>query len=142
MRVPFSCCGTLARGTKIGRCCNALPTSFCPKQLPNASMYSALSLSAVDVLPLDDSAACISSGDAHNESGLPSTIELFCKDVGVRDVVLLLFGTEVALCSLLLLSRWSKGGDVGIGGDTTVDIGSTNFPSAINFNIACGILNP
>ena len=44
---------------------------------------------------------------------------------------LLLFGTEVALCSLLLLSRWSKGGDVGIGGDTTVDIGSTNFPSAI-----------
>ena len=69
-------------------------------------------------------------------------VELFCKDVGVRDVVLLLFGTEVALCSLLLLSRWSKGGDVGIGGDTAVDIGSANFPSAIDFNIACGILNP
>jgi len=54
----------------------------------------------------------------------------------------LLFCIKVVLSSLLLYARWSKGGDVGIGGDTAVDIGSTNFPSAIDINIACGILNP
>ena len=69
-------------GMKIGRCCNALLTSFCPKQLPNASMYSALSLSAVDVLPLDDSAAFISSGEAMNDS-LPNDDVL---EFGVSDV--------------------------------------------------------
>ena len=77
-----------------------------------------------------------------NES-LPNDVvsEFGVSDV-VRDEVLLLFCIKVVAPSLLLDVRWSKGGDVGIGDDTTVDIGSTNFPSAINFNIACGILNP
>ena len=57
-------------------------------------------------------------------------------------MVLLLFCIKVVAPSLLLDVRWSKGGDVGIGDDATVDMGSTNFPSDIDFNIACGILNP